>query len=132
MASRIKAIGAYRPRIEQGNTVQKAELVRGLARATSLNEGAVDQVIKELRDQIIEYNRAGRGVKVEGLGTYTPNIGLDGSFDLQYRADTALNNGLNVPNTFSGTIINRENIGKTGDQLVEKWNSDHPDDLVSD
>ena len=31
MASKIKAIGAYRPRIEQGNTVQKPELTLALA-----------------------------------------------------------------------------------------------------
>ena len=85
MAHRIKAVNAYRPRIEQGNTVQKPELVRALSRATGLVEGSIDQAIKELRDQIIEFNRAGRAVKVEGLGTYSPNISLDGTFDLQYR-----------------------------------------------
>ena len=131
MASRIKAIGAYRPRVEQGNTVQRAELIRALSRATGLVEGSVDQVIKELRDQIIEFNRAGRGVKVEGLGTYAPNISLDGTFDLQYRADTAFGNGLNIPGIFSGTILNREHIGKTADELVTKWNTEHPEDLVA-
>ena len=90
MASRIKAIGAYRPRIELGKTIQKAEQVRRLARASNLNEGSIDMVIKEVRDHIITENLAGRPVKIEGLGTWTPNIGLDGSFDVQYRADTAL------------------------------------------
>ena len=54
MAPRIKAVNAYRPRISQGNTVQKPELVRALSRATGLVEGSIDQSIKELRDQIIE------------------------------------------------------------------------------
>jgi len=131
MASRIKAIGAYRPRVEQGNTVQKPELIRALSRATGLVEGSIDQVIKELRDQIIEFNRAGRAIKVEGLGTWAPNISLDGTFDLQYRADTAFGNGLNIPGIFSGTILNREHIGKTSDELVTKWNEEHPEDLVA-
>ena len=113
MASKIKAIGAYRPRIEQGNTVQKPELIRALSRATGLVEGSVDQVIKELRDQIIEFNRSGRAVKVEGLGTWTPSIALDGTLDIQYRADAAFSYGLNIPGIFTGTILNRENIGKT-------------------
>ena len=130
MASRIKAIGAYRPRIEQGNTVQRPELIRALSRATGLVEGSVDQVIKELRDQIIEFNRAGRAVKVDGLGTYGPNISLDGSLDLQYRADTAFGNGLNIPGIFTGTILNREYVGKTSEELVQKWNEEHPDDPV--
>ena len=30
----------------------------------------------------------------------------------------------------AGNIINRENIGKTSEELVAKWNEDHPDDQV--
>lgn len=131
MAHRIQVISLYRPRIEQGNTVQKPELLRRITHATGLVEGALDYSLKELRDQIIEITRSGRAVKVEGLGTWTPNIGMDGSFDIQYRADTALVNGLNVPGTFTGTIRNRENIGKTGEDLVEKWNLENPDDPVT-
>ncbi|MFZ5821191.1 MAG: HU family DNA-binding protein [Chloroflexota bacterium] len=130
MASRIKAIGALRPRIQLDKTVQKPELVRQMARASGLNEGTIDLSLKELRDVIIEYLRAGRSVKVEGLGTWTPNIGLDGAFDVQYRADSAMNAGLNMAGVFSGDILNRENIGKTGDELVELWNELNPDDQV--
>jgi hypothetical protein len=131
MASKIKVIGAYRPRIEQGNTVQRPELIRALSRATGLVEGSIDQVIKELRDQIIEFNRSGRAVKVDGLGTYAPNISLDGTLDLHYRADTSFGKGLNIPGIFTGTILNRENIGKTSDELVQKWNAENPDDQVT-
>ena len=130
MAHRIKVISLSRPRIEQGNTVQKPELMRAVSRATGLVEGSADQAIKEFRDQIIEYVRAGRSVKIDGLGTWTPNITLDGTLDIQYRADTALTNGLNVPGTFTGTILNRENIGKTGDELVARWNAENPTDQV--
>jgi hypothetical protein len=62
MSHRIKAINAYRPRIAQGNTVQKPELLRSSSRATGIVEGTLDLGIKELRDQIIEYCRAGRAV----------------------------------------------------------------------
>ncbi len=130
MAPRIKAINAYRPRIEQGNTVQKAELVRTLSRATGLVEGSIAQANMELRDHIIEFNRAGRAVKVDGLGTFSPSINLDGTLFINFRADPALNHGINVPGTFTGTIINREYIGKTSDQLVTLWNSEHPTELV--
>jgi hypothetical protein len=131
MAHKIKAINAYRPRIEQGNTVQKPELIRALSRATSLVEGSVDQTMKELRDQLIEYCRAGRAVKVEGLGTWTPTIGLDGTLDIHYRPDPAFSYGLNVPGVFTGTILNRENIGKTSEELVNQWNENNPDDPVA-
>ena len=131
MAPKIKAINAYRPRIEQGNTVQKPELLRAVSRATSLVEGSVDQTIKELRDQVIEFNRAGRAVKVEGLGTFAPSIDLEGNLAISFRPDTAFANGLNVPGVFTGTILNRENIGKTTDELVTRWNTDNPEDQVS-
>lgn len=131
MASRITAINAYRPRIEAGNTVQKPELIRQLARATGLNEGTTDLSMKEMRDMIIESLRAGRGVKVEGLGTWLPNIDVAGQFDVQYRMDSFLKNALNAEGVFTGTIINRENIGKTSDELVALWNAEHPDDPVT-
>ena len=130
MAPRIKAVNAYRPKIEQGNTVQKPELIRAVSRATSLVEGSVDQAIKEVRDQLIEFCRAGRAVKVDGLGTFTPTIDLEGKFAISFRADPALNYGMNMPGTFSGTILNRSNIGKTSDDLVSMWNTEYPDDQV--
>jgi hypothetical protein len=68
MASKIKAIGALRPRIEQGKTAQKPDLLRAASRATGLVEGTLDLSIREMRDQIIEFCRAGRAVKNDGLG----------------------------------------------------------------
>jgi hypothetical protein len=132
MASKITAINAYRPRVEAGNTVQKQELIRQMARATGLNEGSMDLTLKELRDIIIENLRAGRGIKVEGLGTWLPNIDLAGEFDVQYRMDSFLKSALNVNGVFSGTILNRDNIGKTSAELVTLWNTDHPTDLVTE
>lgn len=131
MAQRIQAVNAYRPRIEQGNTVQKAELLRSVSRATSLVEGTVDQTIKELRDQIIEFCRAGRGVKVDGLGTFSPAMDLEGNLSISFRPDSAFAKGLNVPGVFTGTILNRENLGKTSDELVDMWNGEHPDDPIN-
>jgi len=130
MAPRIKAVNAYRPRIELGNTVQKPELLRAISRATSLVEGSIDLAIKESRDQIVEYCRAGRAVKLEGLGIFTPSIDLEGNLTISFRADPAMNYNLNMPGTFSGTILNRENIGKTSDELIILWNNQNPEDQV--
>src|SRR5687768_12547764 len=113
MAHKIKAINAYRPRIEQGNTVQRPELVRELSHATSLVEGSVNLTMTELKFRLIGYLRAGRAVKVDGLGIWTPSIGLDGKLSIQYRPDLSFDYELNQPGVFTGTIINRENIGKT-------------------
>jgi hypothetical protein len=132
MAPRIKAVNAYRPRIEQGITVQKPALLRAVSRATSLVEGSVDLAIKEMRDQIIEICRSGRAVKVEGMGIFSPTIDLEGTLKISFRPDPAFANGLNIPGDFTGTILNRENIGKTADELVSMWNEAYPEDQVAD
>lgn len=130
MAPKIKAINAYRPRIDLGITVQKPALIRAVSRATSLVEGTVDMAIKETRDQIIEICRSGRSVKVEGLGTFSPSIDLEGSLAIAFRPDPAFAYGLNKNGNFEGAIINREHIGKTSDELVALWNTEHPEDQV--
>jgi hypothetical protein len=132
MAHRIQVISMVRPRVEQGNTVQKPELLRAASRATGLVESVFDLSIKELRDQIVAFTCSGRAVKVEGLGTWTPIVGLDGSFDIQYRPDTSIVKGLNIPGFFTGTIRNHEHLGKTPDELIACWNEQHPDDPVSE
>jgi hypothetical protein len=130
MASRIKAINTLRPRIKVDRTVHLDELVRHVARHTGLNESEIVQVLVELRDTIVYYNRSGTGVKLEGLGTYLPNMRLDGSLDVHYRLDKGLKRRLNRIG-FEGRVLNRQNVGKTADELVALWNDQHPDDPVS-
>jgi hypothetical protein len=129
MASRIKAIQAYRPRIEMRSTVQTDELVRHIADRTGYNKGDVVHMLAEFHDAIVFFNRSGYGVKLEGLGTYLPNIRLDGTLDVQHRLDWGLRRDLNR-GKFQGTILNRRNVGKTPDELVALWNAAHPGDPV--
>jgi nucleoid DNA-binding protein len=131
MASRIKAINAYRPKIELGKRAATDDLVEFIARSTGLNESGVRQVLLELRDAVLFYNLRGQPVKLEGLGTYTPVIQLNGEFKVGHRADMALKRGLNNPGEFRGDIENRENAGKTSDEVVVMWNEEHPDDPVA-
>lgn len=131
MASRIKAINEYRPKIELGRRAETNEIVDLIATRTGLNEGDVRQVLLELRDVVLFYNLQGRAVKLEGLGTYTPIIQLNGEFKVGHRADMALKRGLNTPGEFLGDIKNRENAGKTSDEIVAMWNEEHPDDPVA-
>lgn len=131
MATRIEAVNAYRPKIKLGRIAGTDELVAFIARSTGLNESGVRQVLLELRDAAIFFNSQGRSVKLEGLGNYTPNIDLKGKLKISHRADSALINALNAGGAFRGDIINKDNIGKTSDELVAMWNADHPTDPVS-
>ena len=129
MAHRIQAINAFRPRIDLGKTVQKPALLRAVSRATSLVEGTVDMAIKETRDQIIEICRSGRAVKVEGLGRFEPVMDLDGQLAISFRPDPTFAYSMNKDG-FEGNVINRENIGKTSEELIVIWNEKNPDDQV--
>ena len=130
MASKIQAINAYRPRIKLGKRAGIDDLVEYIARSTGLNESTIRQVLIELRDATIFFNLRGQPVYLEGLGTYTPKIDLDGTVGVGHRADMKIKNSLNARGAFKGDVINAENIGKTGDELVALWNAAHPDDPV--
>ena len=130
MTSKITAINAYCPRIDLGKTAQHDELVGYMADRTGLNEGEIRLLMAELRDTIVFFNKSGRGVRLEGLGTYAPKIGLDGKFGVSHRLDNHIRNALNVPGAFKGVIERRENIGKTSEELVAMWNAEHPEDPV--
>jgi nucleoid DNA-binding protein len=132
MAKRIRAIGAYRPKVKLGKTVQMQELVAYIAERTGVNEGELSIALKEMRDAVVFFNLAGRAVKLEGLGTYAPKVGLDGTFDVSHRTARELKNRLNAPGAFAGDIDNRDMIGKTSNDLVARWNEEHPGDLVED
>ncbi len=130
MAERIKAIGAYRPRIQLGRTVDREDLVRFISRSTGLNEGDILQVLAELRDAVAYHLSDGRSVRLEGLGIYAPVMGLDGEIRVGHRVDVDLKALVNVPGRFRGVVRNRENIGKSGDDLVALWNTANPNDPV--
>ena len=131
MASRIKAINAYMPDIKLGKRAELNDLVEFIARSTGLNEGSIRQVLTELRDAVVFFARRGQPVQLEGLGTYTPTIDLEGVINIGHRADTYIKNHLNGDGAFEGEILRSENIGKSGDDLVALWNADHPDDVVA-
>ena len=131
MAKQIQAINAYRPQIVLGQRIGMEDLVEFIARSTGLNESSIRQVLLELRDATLFFNVRGQAVQLEGLGTYTPSIGVDGTIGVGHRADIYLKNRLNAPGAFKGEIQNRENIGKTTAELVALWNADHPNDPVA-
>jgi hypothetical protein len=129
MASLIAALNHYRPMIAYRETADWQQVAEYIAMRTGLNRSEIIMVLTELHDAILFYNGQGQGVKLEGLGTYLPNINYQGEFDVAYRLDPNLKRALNAGN-FSGRIRNKEHIGKTSEEIIALWNSEHPDDPV--
>ena len=131
MATKIQAINAYRPRLVLKPTAQPNQLVDFIAMRTGANKGTVQLILAEVNDAVIFFNLQGIPVKIEGLGIYAPSIDTSGKIDCAHRTDQEIVKALNVSSAYTGVMENRENIGKTADELVAMWNAAHPNDPVA-
>ena len=129
MASRISVLNHYRPQIEYGETADWREMAEFLADRSTLSRSDIIGVLTGLQEAVVFFNQRGRGVKLEGLGTYLPNINYRGELDVAHRLDRRLKRALNN-GSFSGRIRNKKNIGKTSAEVIALWNAEHPDDPV--
>jgi hypothetical protein len=130
MAKKLAAIRKYRPEIKRERTRQMPQVVEGIAMRTGLNKGEILLVIYELQDAILNAHRDGQAVKIEGLGTFTPTIRVDGKLDIVFRPEPDMLRQLNDPTKFYAKILNKSNIGKSADELAAQWNAEHPDDPI--
>jgi hypothetical protein len=110
--------------------VQIEELARYIEGRTALNQGEIINVLIELNNAVREFALQGHSIAIRGLGIFRPGIRLDGRYRMHVRIDPGIRKALNVPAAFQGTVSNRDNIGKTRDDLVAMWNTTHPDDPV--
>jgi hypothetical protein len=129
MASKIKAIQALCPRILLGTSARIERFLELITQRTTLSTGVVKNVQETEIETLIGLLRQGQSVHT-GTAIYTPNLRLNGKFDVSVRADPRLIHALNAPMAFRGKVNNPENIGKTSAELFAQWNALHPDDPV--
>ena len=129
MASLISALNYYRPQIEYGETAGWREVADLLASTSTLSHSDVIGVLVGLQGAVVDFNQRGRGVRLEGLGTYLPNINYRGELDVAHRLDRELKRALNN-GSFNGRIRNKKSIGMTTADVVALWNAEHPDNPV--
>jgi hypothetical protein len=132
MATRIQAITAYRPRIDLNEMVDTEELARYIARGTALNHGEILNALKEFHEAITFFTQQGIPVRIEGLGVFTPSLRLNGNMHVNVRLDPSIRRTINVPGAFKGTILNSGNVGLSMQDLIDRWNEEHPDDPVEE
>lgn len=130
MANILTAINSFRPKVKLGKSVTINQLIEYIASRTGLNRGSIQLVLAELADTVVFFNKQGKGVKLDGLGTYLPKMGIDGKFSVSHRLDPYIRSALNAQGAFAGDIENRSNIGKTKEDFIALWNEVHPDDPV--
>ncbi len=130
MARKITAIRKFRPEIKRERTLQTRQVVEDIAQHTGLNTGEVLFVTYELRDTILMAHRTGRAVKIEGLGTFTPTIRMDGTLDILFRPEPEILRQLNDRTKFYAKILNKKSIKKSVDELYAQWDEEYPDNPV--
>ncbi len=130
MASRIQAIKQYRPRLKRSRRVEPDTFAEYVASISSLTEGDVRHALADISHALLSLLRSGQSVRLEGLGLIMPGIDTQGRFVVRLKPDPKLRIDVRQREEFYGEIINRQHIGKKGDQLVALWNAEHPEDLV--
>ena len=131
MASKMKALSAYLPRIKKGMMADVAEAANLIAGRTSLNESGVHEALLELKYVLGFFLKSGRSLKLPGLGLFSPFMSLNGKIKVSLRLDKEVVSELNKETGgFKGDIINNDMIGKSVDDLVTRWNEEHPEDPV--
>ncbi len=128
MASKVKALNHYRPMVEYRYTIGLRELAEYIAKTSAFRPADVIGILESLHDAVLEFVSRGHGVRLDGLGTYLPNVNYKGEFDVAHRLDRRLKKSLNIH--YNGELVNRKHIGKTSDEVFALWNAEHPEDPV--
>lgn len=130
MAKLIQAISTYGPRLDLNKTAQIGQVSEFIASRTGLNKSEIVMVLQELNEAIIFFSKLGTPVKLPEVGTFTPSINRDGKYNIGFRADMSLKNGINSAGAYQGRMANKENIGKTNAEFKAIWDLAHPGDLL--
>lgn len=130
MAHKMKAISLTRPRLKLTKRVGINDVSAYIASRASLNKGTVMNVLSELQATIAHFTHLGMAVKFEGIGVFSPMITLYGDLKIILRQDRELRDLLGNYLRYEKEIVNRDNVGKTPDELIALWNEENPTDPV--
>lgn len=130
MPEEVKAIYAYTPRVKLERVVELPTLVSYIEGRTGFNKGAIMAMLSEFSSALVFFARSGHPVRLPDMGIFAPRIDKNGRFGLNFKMDKHLKNEMNTKGTFTGEVVNRDMIGKSVEEMVERWNTDHPDDKI--
>lgn len=131
MIKKLAAIVKMRAWIKLGAMMELNDIAKYIKGRSSLNRGTLINVLCELQETIIFFAKQGYPVKLEGIGVFSPKMEKGGKIALQFRVAPELKMRLGTTKDFTGRIVNKENLGKSADQLVEAWNKANPDNPVA-
>lgn len=129
MAKKIQMWTKYGPRISLGTTMEPEEIIENVIGATNQSKGSVLAVLAELDVQILAGLKVGRIVRLPNGTRFEPVGKKDGSINIIVNVSNELDTKVNA--LFKGKWINADRIGWSEAELMELWNSEHPEDPIS-
>ena len=129
MGKKIQATRLYGPRLDLGRAADEDEFLDLVTLNSGVNRGTVRHVMDATTEALIYLLKQGRPVHTE-TAIYTPGIKQSGRIVVHERLRRPVEDQLNVHGEFKGTIINAESIGKSSQELYDRWDMEHPADLI--
>src|SRR5512138_2510387 len=129
MAKLIQAFAAFGPKIDLADAAEPQRFMELITQRTTLSTGVVKNVQESEVETLIGLLKEGRPVHT-GIAIFRPSIDLEGKISVSVRVDKRILAALNTPGAFTGNIKNSENIGKTTEEIANRWNAEHPNDPV--
>jgi len=132
MPSKLTAVNKLRPKIIKQGTVTMERMSVRVAKNTTFHEEEIYSILRLFRRESINALQAGETVKIDGLVSISPNMQVGGDVKMSIRGDRGAVAELNNPLLWTADkVSNHENLSKSSDELVAKWNAENPDDLVA-
>ena len=133
MATRLKAIAAYRPAIIKQGELNLPALARQVAKNSTFSEGEIYGIFTDVVREMVEGLQGGYRIRIDGLLILAPNMKVGGQVNMQVLADRAVANTLNTPGLWtSNKVRNWEHMHQDSAALVALWNKEHPGDPVTE
>jgi len=133
MTKKLVAVNQIRPKIVSQNVVGLEEMSGRISTNTTYHTEEMYSILRMFTAGCIAALQNGETVKIDGLLSITPNMKVGGEVDLAIRGDRSAIAGLNNPTLWTADkVSNHANLSKDTDALVAQWNTDHPDDQVTD
>jgi nucleoid DNA-binding protein len=132
MASYIKAVSRYRPRIRKRGTATKEQMAEWIAERTLLTTGQAKAVLSDYAEGALFFFKNRQDVNLEGLGKLSVDIGVDGRLAINFRPNDDFVKRLNAEFDKSAESIEQaENVGKSRAEIVALWNAEFPADPIT-
>lgn len=130
MANKIKAFQAYSPRVKINRMKEVDDVVKYISGRSNLNESVLHLALLELKASLEFYLKQGYSVRLPGLGSFAPTIDRNGKVGMNQRPDKVLISELNVLGATTFTVRNKNMIGKSDEEFIQRWNNEHPEDPI--